>query len=182
MHDLNYEIVNVVGSSVIPQINLSLLIGVIDGSQYFRRGKHAIYYKSSKYNTTVCIHKSGKIAFRGAKDTDSAKKTIYGLIDLLKYANIADLDYPKINITNIVATFDLGTSLNLEEITVTLASEDITYEPEQFPGLIYRLERVGTTILIFQSGKCIITGVKNVETIRQSIQKIHQIFAQYKLI
>ncbi|MFO7832898.1 MAG: TATA-box-binding protein, partial [Halohasta sp.] len=69
-------------------------------------------------------------------------------------------DDPEITVQNIVTSADLGTDLNLNAIAIGLGLENIEYEPEQFPGLVYRLDDPDVVALLFGSGKLVITGGK----------------------
>jgi len=62
-----------------------------------------------------------------------------------------------------VASADLKTALNLNAVALGLGLENIEYEPEQFPGLVYRIKQPKIVVLIFSSGKLVITGGKSPE-------------------
>jgi len=78
---------------------------------------------------------------------------------------------PDVTIQNIVASVDLKGEVNLDECSVILQGE---YEPEQFPGLVYRLKDIGTVVLIFRSGKMVCTGAKTREQIYESVKKVRE--------
>ncbi|WP_456482549.1 TATA-box-binding protein [Methanopyrus sp.] len=82
-----------------------------------------------------------------------------------------DVPEPEVEIQNIVASVDLKGEVNLDECSVILQGE---YEPEQFPGLVYRLEDIGTVVLIFRSGKMVCTGAKNREQIYRSVERVRE--------
>jgi transcription initiation factor TFIID TATA-box-binding protein len=60
---------------------------------------------------------------------------------------------------------DIGKYINLNKVVITLNLENIEYEPEQFPGLVYRIRDPKIVALLFSSGKIILTGGKNMEDI-----------------
>ena len=62
-----------------------------------------------------------------------------------------------------VVSGDLGETLNLNAIAIGFGLEAVEYEPEQFPGLVYRLEEPAVVALLFGSGKTVITGCKRFE-------------------
>jgi len=62
--------------------------------------------------------------------------------------------------------------LLLISVVITLNLENIEYEPEQFPGLVYRLENPKVVVLLFGSGKLIITGGKEPADAKKAVQKI----------
>jgi transcription initiation factor TFIID TATA-box-binding protein len=70
---------------------------------------------------------------------------------------------PEIHVQNIVASADLKSDLNLNAVALGLGLENIEYEPEQFPGLVYRIKVPKVVVLIFSSGKLVITGGKSPE-------------------
>jgi len=78
----------------------------------------------------------------------------------LKKANIFITVDPKIEVQNIVASADLGQEINLNTVAITLGLEKVEYEPEQFPGLVYRLDDPKVVVLLFGSGKMVCTGAK----------------------
>ncbi len=73
---------------------------------------------------------------------------------------------------NIVASSDLGQEINLNAIAISLGLERVEYEPEQFPGLVYRLDSPKVVVLLFGSGKLVCTGAKHVEDVSVAVDKI----------
>jgi len=67
----------------------------------------------------------------------------------------------KIRIENVVASTSLGKELDLPGISKSL--EGAEYEPEQFPGLVYRMKNPKAATLLFRSGKVVCTGAKSLE-------------------
>ena len=68
---------------------------------------------------------------------------------------------PEVKVENIVASTSFSDKLDLDVIAQSL--EEAEYEPEQFPGLVYRLSSPKTATLLFRSGKANCTGAKNIE-------------------
>ena len=79
---------------------------------------------------------------------------------------------PEIGIQNNVSSADLGRDLNLNAIAIGLGLENIEYEPEQFPGLVYRLDEPDVVALLFGSGKLVITGGKEPEEAGRALEVI----------
>ncbi|MDI6902958.1 MAG: TATA-box-binding protein, partial [Methanocellales archaeon] len=68
---------------------------------------------------------------------------------------------------------------NLNAIAIGLGLENIEYEPEQFPGLVYRIDEPNVVVLVFGSGKLVVTGgktlydcEKGVEVVRRQIESL----------
>ncbi|OQB24847.1 MAG: TATA-box-binding protein 2 [Euryarchaeota archaeon ADurb.Bin190] len=68
-----------------------------------------------------------------------------------------------------MASADLKTDLNLNAIALGLGLENIEYEPEQFPGLVYRIKQPKVVVLIFSSGKLVVTGGKSPEECEEGV-------------
>lgn len=79
---------------------------------------------------------------------------------------------PNITIQNIVATCDLGVGLDLTTVAVGLGLENVEYEPEQFPALVFRIDEPKAVLLLFQTGKVVCTGAKHIEDIENAIDKL----------
>jgi transcription initiation factor TFIID TATA-box-binding protein len=68
-----------------------------------------------------------------------------------------------------VCSYDIGKYINLNKVVITLNLENIEYEPEQFPGLVYRIADPKIVALLFSSGKIILTGGKNLDDIKRGL-------------
>jgi len=108
----------------------------------------------------------------GAKSPSQVYKTVKAIVRLLKRRNIIVTKEPEIKIQNIVASGNLGAEVNLEKAAYLL--ENAMYEPEQFPGLIYRMDDPKVVLLIFSSGKLVCTGAKREEDVKDAIRKIYE--------
>jgi transcription initiation factor TFIID TATA-box-binding protein len=78
---------------------------------------------------------------------------------------------PDIEVQNIVGTANLHGKVDLEKSNYTL--ERTMYEPEQFPGLIYRMDEPKVVVLLFTSGKLVCTGAKREEQVHEAVNKLH---------
>jgi transcription initiation factor TFIID TATA-box-binding protein len=76
----------------------------------------------------------------------------------------------KIKIENIVASATLGIRIPLEKIVEYVSGTE--YEPEQFPGLVYRIENPKVAMLIFSSGKIVCTGGRSIIDVRKAVEKV----------
>jgi transcription initiation factor TFIID TATA-box-binding protein len=105
------------------------------------------------------IYRTGTFQIRGAKTTNQLQDAKRFLLDLL---NEIDLDFSHYEFEHITSVFvaDLRENVNLSGLAIELGLESTEYEPEQFPGLVYRPEGSRFVFLIFSSGKTVITGGK----------------------
>ena len=81
-----------------------------------------------------------------------------------------------------MAISDLGTELNLNEVAMGLGLENVEYEPEQFPGLVYRIQEPKVAMLLFGSGKIVCTGARKTEDVSVAVQKLADELAALDLI
>lgn len=123
--------------------------------------QNSIQYHIVKPKASVEVFSSGKVIFTGLMtlgDMGASKDIV--LEDLAK-AGINPPGSPAIKVTNIVASGDLGMNLDLNELLLKLGCGKTEYEPEQFPGLICKLDDPQVTVLLFNSGKMICTGTSD---------------------
>jgi transcription initiation factor TFIID TATA-box-binding protein len=86
---------------------------------------------------------------------------------------------PQFKIENIVASADLGVELDL--YAIAKASPDVDYEPEQFPGAIYKIKEPKVALLLFKNGKIICTGAKTEADIKKAIDQVIKVVRNYIL-
>ena len=75
----------------------------------------------------------------------------------------------RIKIENVVASTSLGVPVKLEKLVDNL--DGVEYEPEQFPGLVYRIDDPRVTFLLFGSGKIICTGGRSINDVKRAVSK-----------
>ncbi|MEM0161069.1 MAG: TATA-box-binding protein [Thermoplasmata archaeon] len=167
------NIENIVASTTLAEkLDLSKIALALDGSEYEPEQFPGLIYRLTEPKTAVLIFRSGKVNCTGAKDLDSVKLTIQTIVKKLKSADIDVYDEPEIIVQNIVAVYDLNAELNLTDIAMSLGLENVEYEPEQFPGLVYRVEDPKVVLLLFGSGKVVCTGAKKEEEILEAVAKL----------
>ena len=98
----------------------------------------------------------------------------------LKKGGIIIISKPELKIQNIVASGGLGGMIDLEKAAYTL--EHAMYEPEQFPGLIYRMAEPKVVVLLFASGKLVCTGAKQEQDVYVAVEKLHTLLEETNLI
>jgi len=126
------------------------------------------------------IFSSGKMVCTGAKSEDQAKKAVFKVVAELKKGGIVIQGKPEITIQNIVASAALPGRVDLEKSTYVLGRT--MYEPEQFPGLIYRMDEPKVVILLFASGKLVCTGAKKEGQVFEAVHKLHGQLKQQELL
>lgn len=169
------KITNIVGSlDLRKKLDLGALSDDLKNTEYHpERYPSAIFRPSEDSSVTIMIHNSGKISISGAKDKQQIVQSVENLISHLQDLGIdIQATTSDVFINNIVVNFDFKRELNLEAILVGLGLERTEYEPEQFPGLIYQSSK-NSTVLIFNSGKCVITGASSYGEVLSVIKEIY---------
>lgn len=120
--------------------------------------------------TTALIFSSGKMVCTGAKSEEDSKKAAKKYAKTIKNMGF-DVRFTDFKVQNIVASADVGFAIRLESLSHR-HSEFCQYEPEIFPGLIYRIYQPKVVVLIFVSGKIVLTGAKTREQIKEAYTNI----------
>lgn len=167
------KVENVVASTNIGKnFNLNEISLRFETSEYDSRRFPGLIYRIKKPKVAVLLFSSGKCVFTGAKSVKDIHKAVEHLKERLTDLDLEVVEEPNIIIQNIVATFDIGSDLNLNNVAISLGLEHVEYEPEQFPGLVYRLAEPKVVMLLFGSGKIVSTGAKNYAAIDLAAQKL----------
>jgi len=144
----------------------------IPDAEYDRKRFPGAVVRLSDPRLAFLLFGSGKVVITGAKSLADLKKGTIRLRDLLRSQGIQTPDEIPFTVQNIVTSADLGTPINLNKIVLGLNLERVEYEPEQFPGLVYRIDEPKVVVLIFGSGKLIITGGRVPEDAERTVTKI----------
>jgi transcription initiation factor TFIID TATA-box-binding protein len=167
-------IVNVVGSGAVGSEfdleKLSLDIG--NKAEYDPENYPGMYLRFEDM-PTVTVYRTGKFIIYGADKVDE----IYAARDffLSQLTNLGAIGSPDdmgFSIQNVVCTGELENKQNLNAVAIQLGLDRTEYEPEQFPGLIYRPKDYNCVLLIFGSGKVVITGCSNEDIAKDALESL----------
>ena len=122
--------------------------------------------------SAVLVFSSGNLVCTGTKSIAQVREVIQQVIKQLRKIGVNVTIKPKINVQNIVASGSIDLSLNLNLLSLEL--ENTEYEPEQFPGLVYKLDEPTATFLLFSNGKLVCTGTKNKEQLDESMKQLNK--------
>jgi transcription initiation factor TFIID TATA-box-binding protein len=141
-----------------------------------------INYDPGKFPGAICRVKtpkaailffhSGKLVCTGARSLEDVHTVIDMMMKKLRDMKVMVDESPEITVQNMVATVDLGARLKLDSIAITLGLENVEFEPEQFPGLVYRVRDPKVVMLLFSSGKVVCTGAKKIDDIKRAVSII----------
>ena len=175
------KIQNVVAVAALNQsIDLLAIMKVFSNVEYRPKRFPGLVFRLKRPKTATLIFGSGKMVCTGAKSARQARSAVRKVIRELRKAGIIILGAPEIDIVNMVASANVGGEVDLEMAARVL--DNIMYEPAQFPGAVYRMEEPKVVILIFASGKLVITGAKTEEQAREAADKIRAILAEDGLL
>ncbi len=175
MKDYKIKIENVVASTQIGEnIDLNKIAREIKDSEYKPKQFPGLVLRTKDPKAAALVFRSGKVVCTGSKSVEDARRAVKQIVKMLKEIDIPVIDEPDVKVQNIVASADLGVDLNLNAIAIGLGLENIEYEPEQFPGLVYRLDNPRVVVLIFGSGKMVVTGGKSPEDARRAVERISE--------
>jgi transcription initiation factor TFIID TATA-box-binding protein len=178
MVDKKYEslkIENIVASGIVADsVDLVEFSTKIPNCELNKKRFPGAVYRIANPKIACLIFSSGKIVLTGIRNNEALSEGLAIVIRSLKEAGIEPLKEPKVAITNMVCSYNLDKYINLNKLAVTLNVENVEYEPEQFPGLVYRIQDPRIVVLIFSSGKIILTGGKNLDDVRKGVDVLEQ--------
>jgi transcription initiation factor TFIID TATA-box-binding protein len=167
------RIENVVASlSLADKLDLPSIALHLEGAEYEPDQFPGVIYRLKQPKTAILLFASGKVVCTGGKSKKEVEESIAIVSQQIRKGGQKIRADPKIQIQNIVATSDLGAEINLTSIAVTLGLDRVEYEPEQFPGLVYRMSAPRVVILIFGSGKLVCTGARKPSDILLAVENI----------
>lgn len=123
-----------------------------------------------KPKSAVLVFSSGNLVCTGTKSVEQVKQVISAVIRQLRKIGVNVTEKPRINVQNIVASGTINLNLNLNMLALEL--ENTEYEPEQFPGLVYKMLKPNATFLLFSNGKLVCTGTKNRKQLDESMKQL----------
>ncbi|VDL60799.1 unnamed protein product [Hymenolepis diminuta] len=169
--------------NIVCTVNLGIKLDLVKIARSARNAEYnpkrfaAVIMRIREPRTTALIFSSGKMVCTGAKSEEQARQAAR------KYARIIqklgfNASFKGFTIQNMVGSCDVRFHIRLEGLN---AAQKLftTYEPELFPGLVYRMQKPKIVLLIFVSGKIVLTGAKVREQIYQAFNNIFPILKNF---
>lgn len=159
------DIVNMVASTQLTEsidlYDVSHKLGITYEAEQFP----GMVYRVTTPKVCILLFRSGKAVVTGAKCEEDVAEGLKVLHDDLTTNGYDMWPYipEDIQIQNIVVTYEYGSDLDLSHLIFSMPFDKTEYEPEVFPGLIYRIDEPKSVCLVFSSGKCVITGCRSKE-------------------
>jgi len=170
----DYKIENVVATVVMEiteKIDLTIIARKFEDVEYNPERFPGLVMRIKDPKATFLIFSTGKMVITGLRRADEARPGVKKVVKLIKKAGIK-VSNPEITIQNIVASGDLHTFIDLNMAAIIM--DNAMYEPEVFPGLIYRMQEPKTVFLLFSTGKVVCTGAKNKKFVKEAFLKLNR--------
>ncbi len=169
----NLKIQNIVATTSLGKpVSLTKLARTQSNTEYNPEQFPGLVLRIKEPKSAVLVFSSGNLVCTGTKSVLQVKEVIQQVIKQIGKIGVKITDVPKITVQNIVASGSIDLSLNLNILALQL--ENTEYEPEQFPGLVYKLVDPTATFLLFSNGKLVCTGTKNKEQLEESMRQLNK--------
>ncbi len=170
MEKIDIKVENVVANArIADNLDLQYIESKLEDAVFTKKKFPGLVYRTREPKSAFLIFRSGKVVCTGSKTAEGVRAVMDKLSSDLRSIGIDVVEHPEFRVQNIVASANIGKELNLGAIVVGLELEGMEYEPEVFPGLVYRIDEPKSAILIFSSGRLVITGGKTVEDCEKSV-------------
>ncbi len=183
MKSTGFKIENVVSTTKLSDnFDLNDIKSKLENAEYNKSRFPGLVFRMKDPKAVFLLFNSGKVVCTGCKSIEDANKSGEMLNKKLTDLGIKTADNYKVTIQNIVASAELGDVLNLNAVALGLGMENIEYEPEQFPGLVYRMFDPKVVLLLFGSGKLVITGGKSPKDCENALLRIRNMLFNLNLL
>jgi len=167
----SYKIQNIVATASLGKpVPLRKLARTQPNTEYNPETFPGLVLRIKEPKSAVLVFSSGNLVCTGTKSITQVKQVIEAVIKQLKKINVNITTVPKITVQNIVASGTIELKLNLNFLALEMKNTE--YEPEQFPGLVYKLIEPTATFLLFSNGKLVCTGTKNKKQLEDSMKQL----------
>ncbi len=175
------RIQNIVASAALNQrISLKTIVEKFPHAEYSPRVFPGLVFRLKKPKTATLIFETGKMVCTGAKSEKEAIQAVHKVVKELKTHGMSVLNKPAITIQNIVASAELNGEIDLENVVYKL--KKVMYEPEQFPGAVFRMDEPKVVFLIFSAGKLVCVGAKKEQDVYTAVNKLQELLEEKELI
>ncbi len=169
----NLRVQNIVATTSLGKpVSLTKLARTQSNTEYNPEQFPGLVLRVKKPKSAVLVFSSGNLVCTGTKSVAQVREVIDAVIRQIAKIGVRITDKPKITVQNIVASGSINLNLNLNLLALKLKNTE--YEPEQFPGLVYKLVEPTATFLLFSNGKLVCTGTKNREQLDDSMVQLNR--------
>ena len=178
-HRTEIKIQNIVATTDLKHdVPLIKLAEVLPNTEYNPEQFPGLVMRIKDPKTSALIFSSGNVVCTGAKSLTKVKESINQIIKNLAKISIKIRIKPSIKVQNMVASGNIKMDLNLNSLALKL--ENTEYEPEQFPGLVFKLKGTRATFLLFSNGKIVCTGTRSEVKLREAVALLVKVLKKVK--
>ena len=171
MAESNLKVQNIVATTSLgKEVSLTKLARTQSNTEYNPEQFPGLVLRIEKPKSAVLVFSSGNLVCTGTKSIAQVKEVINAVIKQIAKIGVKVTQKPKITVQNIVASGSIDLKLNLNILALQL--ENTEYEPEQFPGLVYRIKEPKVAMLLFGSGKIVCAGARKTEDVSLAVEKV----------
>jgi len=173
------DVVNVVGSgSIRKELDLDALASDIGEpiASYEHEKYPGLYLRFNEDGPLITLYRTGKFIITGASSNEELENRKERFLDFFEDLGIIDLPIDDgFAVQNIVCVGEIegAEGVDLNAISIGLGFENTEYEPEQFPGLVYRPVGSNCVCLLFSSGKVVITGSRSQDEANEALANLN---------
>ncbi len=153
-------------------IPLNKIVSKVEGMEYEPEQFPGLVYRMKNPKAAALVFGTGKVICTGARNMKDIKEVFNKVVKVVRSSGTKAPKEFEVQVENIVASAKIDNSLNLDTIAFKL--EESEYEPEQFPGLVYRMTKPKVAFLFFGTGKIICTGARNMKDIKEALGKVYK--------
>jgi len=171
------EVVNVVASgSLGVELDLEAIASDLDSIVDYDPDKYpGAYFRFGDSDPLITLYRTGKYIITGASSKEEAHSIREEFLSILSGEKILpSTEDDWFQLQNYVCMSEVGENLNLSALAIGLGLEVTEYEPEQFPGLVYRPTEHECVLLVFGSGKVIITGATSIQAAEEAFNSLQR--------
>nr|MDO8086389.1 TATA-box-binding protein [Candidatus Sigynarchaeum springense] len=170
-----WKVENVVATAVMSVaegkgIDLNQIARKNIGCEYNPERFPGLVMRVASPKASVLLFRTGKMVLTGLRDASEAEAVADVVVTRIKEAKVDVAGKPAITIQNVVASGDLHVPVDLNEASVVM--DNAMYEPEVFPGLIYRMAEPKAVFLVFSTGRVVCTGAKTKKAVGGAVRKL----------
>ncbi|KAK4529212.1 hypothetical protein CCYA_CCYA01G0069 [Cyanidiococcus yangmingshanensis] len=178
--DVEVKLQNVVATvNLVCPLDLRHIAMRARNAEYNPKRFAAVIMRIRDPKTTALIFSTGKVVITGARSEEDARLAARKYAKIVRKLGYEDVKFADFGLHNLVASADVRFPIRLEALAHA-HSNYAHYEPELFPGLVYRMLEPKLALLIFVSGKVVITGAKSRDDLNDAFQKLYPVLCQFR--
>ncbi|MEM2233760.1 MAG: TATA box-binding protein [Nitrososphaerota archaeon] len=173
VQELEVRVQNVVATASLgSQLDLVAVMSALPDAKYKPTAFPGAVVKQKENGATFLLFSTGRLVCTGTKSEREARTAVARLVRQLREKGFLINESVEVNIQNVVVSARLPGRVDIERMATTF--ENVLYEPDQFPGIIYRLPDSKAVALLFASGRLVVVGSKSEEEAHENVRRVYE--------